>query len=382
MIERPKDQHRKPPAQTGHSSDSPTLAAPGVDREPVLFSFGSRQNVFLSNFYEAPLKINGEIWKTVEHFYQASKFSHPDIIQRIRDAATPMEAKVLGASRVYPVRGDWNEYRLDVMRLGVLAKFRQNADLRDKLLQTGSRMLVEATADPFWGRGRDGKGLNHLGRILMEVRSALQVEVHEHTDQEGRNPKEGKMADPLSSIVGPFVGSFITTASQEFLRRVEHGDMAEALLRNFFDQCVGVIESFELHSAQHNVLEGGTKSSRVSIVTNQANGLVAGDTSRSWFNCHLEGDGISGDFSARIQWNSGQANRLRFSIYSGGEQVQFNCEYDSSEELKVSFTSKQGTDLEGKDLGLSMADGCEMLNARIKGMVEAFAAVQKRDGAS
>lgn len=40
------------------------------------------------------------------------------------------------------------------------------------LLSTAGSVLVEASPhDLFWGGGRDGEGLNYLGRLLMQLRS-------------------------------------------------------------------------------------------------------------------------------------------------------------------------------------------------------------------
>lgn len=57
-------------------------------------------------------------------------------------------------------------------------KFRRNRDLREKLMSTTTRELVNTFADPtvsnlFWGVV-DGKGQNQLGRLLELVRSDCQ----------------------------------------------------------------------------------------------------------------------------------------------------------------------------------------------------------------
>jgi len=42
------------------------------------------------------------------------------------------------------------------------------------LLSTAGSVLVEGSPhDLFWGGGRDGEGLNYLGRLLMKLRSEL-----------------------------------------------------------------------------------------------------------------------------------------------------------------------------------------------------------------
>ena len=55
-----------------------------------------------------------------------------------------------------------------------MAKFTQNLLLKEKLLATGTEELVEGNnhGDTFWGCV-NGKGENHLGKILMKVREEL-----------------------------------------------------------------------------------------------------------------------------------------------------------------------------------------------------------------
>lgn len=68
-------------------------------------------------------------------------------------------------------RADWEKVKDDVMRNVVRIKFKQNPELAQKLLATGSSVLVEHTKnDKYWGDGGDGTGKNMLGKILMEIR--------------------------------------------------------------------------------------------------------------------------------------------------------------------------------------------------------------------
>jgi len=144
---------------------------------------------FLSNFYPAPVLIDGETWPTVEHYYLAQKSDHPEYRDQIRAAASPGHAKRLGADPSLPkkrsaqswfrrnaaaMRPDWQEVKLEVMRTAVAAKFLQNPELAQRLRDTGTAQLVEDSAnDAYWGSGKTKDGLNWLGRILMEVRSRL-----------------------------------------------------------------------------------------------------------------------------------------------------------------------------------------------------------------
>ena len=131
---------------------------------------------FLSNFYPAPVEMDGKLWPTVEHAYQACKTNDPVVRGRILIAPKPGTAKYLG-QRVR-LRENWDEMKLDVMKILVSRKFKE-LELARKLLATRDAQLVEGNywGDAFWGV-YNGAGENHLGRILMEVRKELQREAN------------------------------------------------------------------------------------------------------------------------------------------------------------------------------------------------------------
>lgn len=118
----------------------------------------------LSNFWW----FNGT---TVEHLFQASKTDDPDWAMRIRSARSPGLAKRLG--RQCPMRPTWEQERIPVMRSLLVVKFRET-ELNDILLETGDAKLIEGNTwgDTFWGVC-NGVGENHLGKLLMWVRSAF-----------------------------------------------------------------------------------------------------------------------------------------------------------------------------------------------------------------
>jgi ribA/ribD-fused uncharacterized protein len=147
-------------------------ALTGGGAQTIEFSSKSPSYKELSNFHKAKMLLDGKEWPTVEHYFQAQKFSSsPDYQETIRAAATPVKAKSLGASKEYPIRNDWDTYREEVMKKALKAKFEQNADLKQLLKSTEGKALVEDTMDPYWGQGRNKKGKNRLGLLLMELRS-------------------------------------------------------------------------------------------------------------------------------------------------------------------------------------------------------------------
>jgi N-glycosidase YbiA len=131
----------------------------------------------------------------VEHYYQAQKFVGTQFIElgdRIREAATPDEAAAIGRNPLHIPNIDWHQQKPKVMYLAVHQKFLTHVDLRELLLATGDQEIIEdSPRDYFWGCGADGTGLNHLGRILMEVRSALRIWVSSNHQRDISKPDEG-----------------------------------------------------------------------------------------------------------------------------------------------------------------------------------------------
>jgi ribA/ribD-fused uncharacterized protein len=145
-----------------------------------------------SQWWPSAFTVDGETYPSAEHFMMTAKallFGDADTAGRIRAASHPGAVKELGRQ----VRGfderRWAERRFDLVVTGNLAKFGQHAELRDFLLGTGSRVLVEASpADRIWGTGLAADhehgtspghwpGLNLLGFALMEVRRQLSGEL-------------------------------------------------------------------------------------------------------------------------------------------------------------------------------------------------------------
>ena len=128
---------------------------------------------YMSNFAPYSIVLKDKIWATSEHYYQAQKFVDTPREELIRVASSPWAAAKLGRDSSFPIRSDWESVKDNIMHEVVLAKFKQNADIKAKLLDTGDELLAEnMPTDFYWGIG-DGTGLNKLGLILMQVREEL-----------------------------------------------------------------------------------------------------------------------------------------------------------------------------------------------------------------
>lgn len=141
--------------------------------EPLYFYTKTMPFWGLSNFSPPGVEEDGHYWPTVEHYFQAQKFSDLAARERILRAATPKDARALGQSRDFKIREDWDVVREQVMLKALRLKFK-NATAKALLLSTEERPLVEASPfDYYWAAGQDGSGQNRLGHLLMQVRSEL-----------------------------------------------------------------------------------------------------------------------------------------------------------------------------------------------------------------
>ena len=116
-------------------------------------------------------------------YHKAILFSDIEIAERILLAEDPKEVKALG--RLVRDFDDevWKRERMGIVMEGNRVKFAQNEELREMLLRTGGRELVEASpTDRIWGIGfgkgnaekcRERWGMNLLGKTLMMVRDEL-----------------------------------------------------------------------------------------------------------------------------------------------------------------------------------------------------------------
>lgn len=141
-----------------------------------------------SQWYDSPFEVEGVPYKTAEHYMMAQKaklFNDEKAYQRILACQSPKAAKDIGRGIVGFSEPVWLENRFDIVVAGNSAKFSYYPELREYLLNTKNKVLVEASpVDAIWGVGlaadhpdvenpRQWRGLNLLGFALMQVRNVL-----------------------------------------------------------------------------------------------------------------------------------------------------------------------------------------------------------------
>ncbi|HEY9046475.1 MAG TPA: NADAR family protein [Ohtaekwangia sp.] len=141
-----------------------------------------------SQWYPSSFTVDGITYKTAEHWMMAEKaalFREWDIVNKIIVSDKPGEVKALGRQVRNFDEVLWNKWKYEIVRTGSIHKFHQNKELRNYLLNTGDKVIVEASpTDAVWGIGlsQDHKmvdnphtwqGTNLLGFALMEARNFL-----------------------------------------------------------------------------------------------------------------------------------------------------------------------------------------------------------------
>lgn len=138
----------------------------------------------LSSHSNHPFELDGHTWPTVEHYFQAMKYDDAKHLEKVLQAPTPEEATKLGKRWFKQPRKDWKKLQTVYMTRAVYTKIKTYSNIADYLLSTGDQKIVENSLyDFYWGCGRDRRGENHYGQILMNVRAKLKQEIEESSDE-------------------------------------------------------------------------------------------------------------------------------------------------------------------------------------------------------
>lgn len=143
----------------------------GKSLDPIYFLGTGFQD--LSPFSAHEVEIDGFVFKTAEHAYQALRVV-PSAQRKIMEATSPIKAWHEGQAckERNVLLPDYNKDEL--MEKIFRAKLAQHEDVRALLVATGDRELVKNTeTDSYWGNGKDGQGQNKMGKLWMKLRNEL-----------------------------------------------------------------------------------------------------------------------------------------------------------------------------------------------------------------
>ncbi len=142
----------------------------------------------LSQWYPVEFEVDGIKYYNMEQYMMSEKallFNDSIIRKQILNSREPKQIKALGRKVKNFDEKVWDEHKCKIIYEGNCAKFSENQDLKEYLLSTQSKILVEASPyDKIWGIGlkqgdmgvenpNNWKGQNLLGFTLMEVRDFL-----------------------------------------------------------------------------------------------------------------------------------------------------------------------------------------------------------------
>ncbi len=146
-----------------------------------------------SSYFEVDI----DEYNCAEQYMMAEKarlFEDKEIEEQIMQTFDPKEIKALGKKVKNFNQTVWDKAKYSIVLNGNYYKFTQNKEMRDFLLSTGDKILVEASPlDTIWGIGlkeenpkahhpQTWRGKNLLGFALMEVRDELK-KVYQNFDK-------------------------------------------------------------------------------------------------------------------------------------------------------------------------------------------------------
>lgn len=154
----------------------------------ICFHNPNEENGYLSNWYLSQFTVGKKTFSSMEQFMMYRKaicFGDEAVATNILSTDDVAEIKAFGRQVANYDEHVWNGIRQILVYEGLLAKFSQNEDLKDKLKFTGEAILAEcAVKDLIWSVGLSmkdpdrfdktkWKGQNLLGYTLMVVRESL-----------------------------------------------------------------------------------------------------------------------------------------------------------------------------------------------------------------
>jgi hypothetical protein len=157
-------------------------------RRTERFTFFFRPEAPFSQWYPARFELGGKLFSCAEQYMMYGKailFGDAEIAAEILEAVAPRQHKALGRKVRNFSDAIWKANRETIVTDGSRAKFTQNLELRQALLDTAGTELVEASPfDRIWGIGlaatdqraehpAQWRGQNLLGKILTRVRDEL-----------------------------------------------------------------------------------------------------------------------------------------------------------------------------------------------------------------
>lgn len=165
----------------------------GENKPELLLFYGHKvtdpvTETCLSQWYPCKFKVDDITYTSAEQYMMAEKaklFKDEEIRTEILNTSDPRKCKSLGRKVKHFDKDVWNKNKIRIVNKGNKEKFMQNDALKQFLISTGDKVLVEASpTDRIWGIGlgknnpdaldpTKWRGKNLLGFALMNVREFI-----------------------------------------------------------------------------------------------------------------------------------------------------------------------------------------------------------------
>jgi ribA/ribD-fused uncharacterized protein len=141
-----------------------------------------------SQWYKSNFSENGITFNCAEQYMMYSKakmFNDEFAMKKILESSNPKKQKELGRTVTDYDDKIWNEHKIQIVTQGNYLKFSQNLHLKEILVKTKDKIIVEASPyDRIWGIGlgtddkkildpKNWRGTNWLGEAIMKVRETI-----------------------------------------------------------------------------------------------------------------------------------------------------------------------------------------------------------------
>lgn len=140
--------------------------------------------IYFSPHTAHTIELNGKTYPTVEHAYQCQRYTDEKIVQEIINAKSPVKAWETSCKYKHLQIPEFKneEYKPKIMKQLMELKTEQHEDVKQALIDSGDMQIVKhittyPPGDGFWDDGKNGEGLNHMGKIWMEIRDKIKTQI-------------------------------------------------------------------------------------------------------------------------------------------------------------------------------------------------------------
>ena len=142
--------------------------------ENSLYLSMNDQSELLSRNSLHSIKLENKNWPSVEHYFQAMQFEDETYQEKIRLSGNVQQAIKFGKSWFKKKRPDVKKVSKILMTRAIYIKCKTYSEVETRLLETKELRIIENSQFAYyWGCGRDQRGENNFGKILMDVRKKL-----------------------------------------------------------------------------------------------------------------------------------------------------------------------------------------------------------------